>query len=300
MRSGYAAIIGKPNVGKSTLMNRMIGQKIAITSPKPQTTRSRIETVYTDERGQIVFLDTPGIHRAKTKLGRYMDDVAEGTLKEADVIVWLAEPVSSVGDEEAHIIELLKRIEKSGPPLIFVMNKADKLKDEKELSRLFSLYGTELSPIKRMGVSAKTGEGVEELLSEIFALLPEGPLFYDEDTVTTIPMRTLAEELIREKALRLLSDEVPHGIAVVVEEYKERPDGSIFINADIICERDSHKGMIIGKGGQMLKRIGMAARKDLEQETETKVDLRLFVKVRKGWRDDRGFIRSFGYDMRKL
>lgn len=300
MRSGYVALIGKPNVGKSTLMNRLIGQKISITSPKPQTTRSRIETVYTDERGQIVFLDTPGIHKPKNKLGQYMDHAAEGTFAEADVIVWIVEPTEVLGAEEEHIAKLLRERNKQGTPIVLVLNKSDKLRSAQEAERLGRLYGDSLDIYRKLPLSAKTGEGTEELLELLFSMMPKGPLFYDEDTVTTVPMRTIAEEIIREKALRLLSDEVPHGIAVMVEEYKERPDGSIHINADIICERDSHKGMIIGRGGQMLKRIGMAARKDIEEQTGARVDLRLFVKVRKGWRDNQGFIRSFGYDIKKL
>ena len=300
MRSGYVALIGKPNVGKSTLMNRLIGQKISITSPKPQTTRSRIETVYTDDRGQIVFLDTPGIHKPKNKLGQYMDHAAEGTFAEADVIVWIVEPTEALGAEEEHIAKLLRERNRQGTPVVLVLNKSDKLRSAQEAERLGRLYGDNLDIYRKLSLSARTGEGTEELLKLLFSMMPEGPLFYDEDTVTTVPMRTIAEEIIREKALRLLSDEVPHGIAVMVEEYKERPDGSIHINADIICERDSHKGMIIGRGGQMLKRIGMAARKDIEEQTGARVDLRLFVKVRKGWRDNQGFIRSFGYDIKKL
>lgn len=298
MRSGYAAFIGKPNVGKSTLMNELIGQKIAITSPKPQTTRSRIETVYTDERGQIVLLDTPGIHKAKNKLGEYMDDVAERTFSEADVIVWVVEPRDELGEEEERIARLINEKNSGRKPLILAVNKADRFKNEKELSDTAALYKARVEPREVIAVSALKGDNVDRLRNLLFELMPEGPLYYDEDTVTMIPLRTIAEEIIREKALRMLSDEVPHGIAVVVESFKERRDGSYDIAADIICERDSHKGMIIGKGGQMLKKIGMAARKDIEEQVEAKVNLRLFVKVRKGWRDNQGFIRSFGYDLR--
>ncbi len=300
MRSGYAALIGRPNVGKSSLMNELIGQKIAITSGKPQTTRSRIETVYTDERGQIVFLDTPGIHRAKNKLGVYMDTVAERTFNEADVIVWIVEPVTLIGAGEERIAGLLKDKNKGKRPVILVINKCDRLKDPSELTPVIKAYGEKASFDEILDVSAKEGTNVDKLLSRIFSYLPEGPLYYDEDTVTMIPMRSIAEELIREQALRQLSDEVPHGIAVMVQSFKERRPGLYDIEADIVCERDSHKGMIIGKGGRMLKSIGSAARKEIEAQLEAQVNLKLFVKVRKDWRDNEGFIRNFGYDLRKL
>ena len=300
MRSGYAALIGRPNVGKSSLMNELIGQKIAITSGKPQTTRSRIETVYTDERGQIVFLDTPGIHRAKNKLGVYMDTVAERTFNEADVIVWIVEPVTLIGAGEERIAGLLKDKNKGKRPVILVINKCDRLKDPSELTPVIKAYGEKASFDEILDVSAKEGTNVDKLLSRIFSYLPEGPLYYDEDTVTMIPMRSIAEELIREQALRQLSDEVPHGIAVMVQSFKERRPGLYDIEADIVCERDSHKGMIIGKGGRMLKSIGSAARKEIEAQLEAQVNLKLFVKVRKDWRDNEGFMRNFGYDLRKL
>ena len=300
MRSGYAALIGRPNVGKSSLMNELIGQKIAITSGKPQTTRSRIETVYTDERGQIVFLDTPGIHRAKNKLGVYMDTVAERTFNEADVIVWIVEPVTLIGAGEERIAGLLRDKNKGKRPVILVINKCDRLRDPSELTPVIKAYGEKASFDEILDVSAKEGTNVDKLLSRIFSYLPEGPLYYDEDTVTMIPMRSIAEELIREQALRQLSDEVPHGIAVMVQSFKERRPGLYDIEADIVCERDSHKGMIIGKGGRMLKSIGSAARKEIEAQLEAQVNLKLFVKVRKDWRDNEGFIRNFGYDLRKL
>ena len=300
MRSGYAALIGRPNVGKSSLMNELIGQKIAITSGKPQTTRSRIETVYTDERGQIVFLDTPGIHRAKNKLGVYMDTVAERTFNEADVIVWIVEPVTLIGAGEERIAGLLRDKNKGKRPVILVINKCDRLRDPSELTPVIKAYSEKASFDEILDVSAKEGTNVDKLLSRIFSYLPEGPLYYDEDTVTMIPMRSIAEELIREQALRQLSDEVPHGIAVMVQSFKERRPGLYDIEADIVCERDSHKGMIIGKGGRMLKSIGSAARKEIEAQLEAQVNLKLFVKVRKDWRDNEGFIRNFGYDLRKL
>ena len=300
MKSGYVALIGRPNVGKSTLMNELIGQKIAITSRKPQTTRSRIETVYTDERGQVVFLDTPGIHRAKNRLGEYMDTVAEKTFSEADLIVWIVEPVTYIGAGEDRIAELLRTRNKAGRPVLLVINKCDRLKDSSELEPVKKAYREKADFDEIIAVSAKEGKNTVELLDRIYGYLPEGPLYYDEDTVTMIPMRTIAEELIREQALRQLSDEIPHGIAVVVESFKEKRPGLYAIEADIICERDSHKGMIIGKGGRMLKSIGTAARLEIEAQLEARVDLRLFVKVRKDWRDNEGFMRNFGYDLRKM
>ena len=300
MKSGYVALIGRPNVGKSTLMNELIGQKIAITSRKPQTTRSRIETVYTDERGQVVFLDTPGIHRAKNRLGEYMDTVAEKTFSEADLIVWIVEPVTYIGAGEDRIAELLRTRNKAGRPVLLVINKCDRLKDSSELEPVKKAYREKADFDEIIAVSAKEGKNTNELLDRIYGYLPEGPLYYDEDTVTMIPMRTIAEELIREQALRQLSDEIPHGIAVVVESFKEKRPGLYAIEADIICERDSHKGMIIGKGGRMLKSIGTAARLEIEAQLEARVDLRLFVKVRKDWRDNEGFMRNFGYDLRKM
>lgn len=300
MKSGYVALIGRPNVGKSTLMNELIGQKIAITSRKPQTTRSRIETVYTDERGQVVFLDTPGIHRAKNRLGEYMDTVAEKTFSEADLIVWIVEPVTYIGAGEDRIAELLRTRNKAGRPVLLVINKCDRLKDSSELEPVKKAYREKADFDEIIAVSAKEGKNTDELLDRIYGYLPEGPLYYDEDTVTMIPMRTIAEELIREQALRQLSDEIPHGIAVVVESFKEKRPGLYAIEADIICERDSHKGMIIGKGGRMLKSIGTVARLEIEAQLEARVDLRLFVKVRKDWRDNEGFMRNFGYDLRKM
>ena len=298
MRSGYVALVGRPNVGKSTLMNSLIGQKIAITSGKPQTTRNRIETVYTDERGQIIFVDTPGIHKAKNRLGQYMDDVAEKSFGDCDVIMWIVEPSKEIGSNEEHILELLSARSRSCP-VVLVLNKSDKLGSSEDQRRALELYTERLGLEITQVVSAKEGTGLEELLSSLFSLLPEGPIYYDEDVVTMMPMRSIAEELIREQALRLLSDEIPHGIAVVIESFKEKRPGFFVIEADIICERESHKGMIIGKGGSMLKRIGTGARLEIEAQLDARVDLRLFVKVRKGWRDNEGFIRSFGYNLKR-
>ena len=297
MRSGFAALIGRPNVGKSTLMNHLIGQKIAITSEKAQTTRSQIRTVYTDERGQIVFEDTPGLTRAKNKLGRFMVDVAEKTIADADVILWIVEAGAYLGASEQEILERLRKVNK---PLVLVVNKVDKVQDKKALAQSIEAYEKAVRPSDLIAVSALKHQNMEMLLETLFRYLPEGPLFYDEDTVTEEPMRDIAAELIREQALRLLRDEVPHGIAVTVERMHEREDGTFDIDAEIICERESHKGMVIGKGGQMLKRIGTGARKTIEEMCGAPVNLKLWVKVRKEWRDNDTQLKSFGYDLRKL
>ena len=297
MKSGFAALIGRPNVGKSTLMNHLIGQKIAITSEKAQTTRSQIRTVYTDERGQIVFEDTPGLTRAKNKLGRFMVDVAEKTIADADVILWIVEAGAYLGPSEQEILERLRKVNK---PLVLVVNKVDKVQDKKLLAQSIEAYEKEVRPSDLIAVSALRHQNMELLLETLFRYLPEGPLFYDEDTVTEEPMRDIAAELIREQALRLLRDEVPHGIAVTVERMHEREDGTFDIDAEIICERDSHKGMVIGKGGQMLKRIGTGARKTIEEMCGAPVNLKLWVKVRKEWRDNDTQLKSFGYDLKRL
>ena len=297
MKSGFAALIGRPNVGKSTLMNHLIGQKIAITSEKAQTTRSQIRTVYTDERGQIVFEDTPGLTRAKNKLGRFMVDVAEKTIADADVILWIVEAGAYLGAYEQEILERLRKVNK---PLVLVVNKVDKVQDKKALAQSIEAYEKAVRPSDLIAVSALKHQNMEMLLETLFRYLPEGPLFYDEDTVTEEPMRDIAAELIREQALRLLRDEVPHGIAVTVERMHEREDGTFDIDAEIICERESHKGMVIGKGGQMLKRIGTGARKTIEEMCGAPVNLKLWVKVRKEWRDNDTQLKSFGYDLKRL
>ena len=292
-KSGFVTLIGRPNVGKSTLMNHLIGQKIAITSEKPQTTRNRIQTVYTDERGQIIFLDTPGIHKAKNKLGEYMVNVAENTLKEVDVILWLVEPTTFIGAGERHIAEQLSKIK---TPVILVINKIDTVKSKEEILTFIAAYKDILNFAEIIPVSALKEMNIEDVKSSIFKYLPAGPQFYDEDTVTDQPMRQIAAELIREKALRMLDDEIPHGIAVVIDQMKERPNGIIDVDATIVCERDSHKGIIIGKGGSMLKRIGTAARMEIENLMDTKVNLKLWVKVRREWRDSDMYMKNYGYN----
>jgi len=294
-KSGFVTLIGRPNVGKSTLMNKLIGQKIAITSNKPQTTRNRIQTVLTLDEGQIVFLDTPGIHKAKNKLGDYMVNVAENTMSGVDVILWLVEPVTYIGAGERHIIEQLK---KTDIPVILVINKTDTVKNE-EILKAIDAYRKEMDFQEIVPLSALKGDNTDELVKCILKYLPYGPAFYDYDTVTDQPMRQIAAELIREKALRLLSDEIPHGIAVSIESMKERKN-ICDIEATIVCEKDSHKGIIIGRGGQMLKKIGSQARVEMEDMLEMKVNLKLWVKVKKDWRDSDFLLKNYGYNPKDI
>lgn len=292
-KSGFVTIIGRPNVGKSTLMNHLIGQKIAITSNKPQTTRNRIQTVYTDsERGQIVFVDTPGIHHAKNKLGEYMVKVAKTSMKDVDVILWLVEPDTSIGSGDQEIAKQLSGVE---IPIILVINKVDTVPREKILE-VINTYKELLDFAEIVPLSALRGQNCDELVDCLFKYLPEGPMFYDEDTVTDQPERQIVAEIIREKSLHALSEEVPHGIAVSIDQMKKRKGKRLYdIDATIICERDSHKGIIIGKQGAMLKKIGTNARFEIEKLLDAKVNLKLWVKVKKDWRDSDFLIQNFGY-----
>ena len=296
LKSGFVTLIGRPNVGKSTLMNHLIGQKIAITSDKPQTTRNRIQTVYTDERGQIIFLDTPGIHKAKNKLGEYMVSVAEHTLKEVDVILWLVEPSTFIGAGERHIAEQLNKVK---TPVMLVINKIDTVKKD-EILTFIAAYKDICNFAEIIPVSALKEINIDDVKDCIFKYLPEGPQFYDEDTVTDQPMRQIAAELIREKALRMLDDEIPHGIAVVIDQMKERPNGLIDIDATIVCERESHKGIIIRKNGGKLKKIGTSARTEIQNLMDTQVNLKLWVKVRKEWRDSDLYMKNYGYNPKDI
>ena len=289
-KSGFVTLIGRPNVGKSTLMNHLIGQKIAITSNKPQTTRNRIQTVLTTEEGQIVFVDTPGIHKAKNKLGEYMVNIAERSLNEVDVVLWLVEPSNFIGAGEKHIIEQLKKVK---TPVILVINKIDMVKRE-EILAFIDTYRKEYDFAEIVPVSARTGDNTDELVKVILNYLPYGPQFYDEDTITDQPQRQIVAEMIREKALRCLDEEIPHGIAVAIDQMKMNKK-VCHIDATIICERDSHKGIIIGKQGSMLKKIGTNARYEMEKMLDAKVNLKLWVKVKKDWRDSDFLIKNFGY-----
>lgn len=289
-KSGFVTLIGRPNVGKSTLMNYLIGQKIAITSNKPQTTRNRIQTVLTTDEGQIVFVDTPGIHKAKNKLGEYMVNVAEKTLNEVDVVLWLVEPTTFIGAGEQHIAKQLQRVK---TPVILVINKVDSVKRE-EILPAIAAYKDIYDFADIVPVSARSGDNTDELLRVIMKYLPYGPQFYDEDTVTDQPERQIVSELIREKALHSLQDEIPHGIAVAIDRMKMQ-NKVMHIDATIICERDSHKGIIIGKQGSMLKKIGSTARYEIERMLDCKVNLKLWVKVKKDWRDSEFLMKNFGY-----
>lgn len=294
-KSGFVSIIGRPNVGKSTLMNHLIGQKVAITANKPQTTRNRIETVYTDVRGQAIFLDTPGIHKAKNKLGEFMVTEALRTIGDADVILWIVEAQGFIGKGE---MEIAKALEDSKKPVILVINKID-LAGKDKVNEALNNYGALMDFEEIITVSALRAIRVSRVMDSIFKYLPYGPLYYDEDTLTNETMRDLAAEIIREKALRNLNDEIPHGIAVTIEKMTQRKDGMWDIEASVICEKESHKGIIIGKGGQMLKKIGSQSRLDIEEMVQDRCNLKLFVKVRKDWRDNELFLKSFGFSEQK-
>lgn len=295
--SGFVSLVGRPNVGKSTLMNRLIGEKIAIISNKPQTTRNKIQSILTKDNYQIVFIDTPGIHRPRHKLGEYMVKSAETTLNEVDAVLMLIEPADRVLESDRLIIEKLARVKS---PVILVINKvdtADKERVFKVIDNYRQLYNfSEIVPI-----SALEGTNTDELLETIKKYLPEGPQYFPADMITDQPERQIASEIIREKALRLMQEEIPHGIAVEISEMKKRPEGNLVdVRATIYCEKDSHKGIIIGKHGAMLKKIGSNARTDIERLLGSPIYLELWVKVKKDWRDSDFLLKNFGYDCRNI
>ncbi|MCR4610313.1 MAG: GTPase Era [Lachnospiraceae bacterium] len=292
-KSGFVTIIGRPNVGKSTLMNYLIGSKIAITSNKPQTTRSRIKTVLTDEeRFQMVFLDTPGFHKAKNKLGEYMVNVIKDSIVGVDVLVWIVEPDETIGKTDLNIARELWTV---NIPVILVINKIDKVPRE----RLFVATDnfSKLSDFAEIvPLSAMKGTNCDELIDVIYKYLPEGPMYYDADTLTDQSMRQIVAEIIREKSLHALDEEVPHGIAVAIDKMKERSDKKLWdIDATIYCEKESHKGIIIGRKGSMLKKIGTNARYEIEHSLDMHVNLKLWVKVKKDWRSNAHELQNFGY-----
>ncbi len=296
MKSGFVTIIGRPNVGKSTLMNQLIGQKIAIMSDKPQTTRNRIQTIVTDERGQIIFIDTPGIHVPQNKLGNFMNKSAETTLNEVDVVLWLVEPDKKIGKGDSYIIERLGRVKS---PVILVINKIDKL-EKPEILEVISTYKDKYDFLDIIPISAKAGDNTDLLLGRIFEVLVEGPQYYPEDMVTDQPEKQIVAELIREKVLHLMSQEIPHGVAVVVDSMKQRGKQKMMdIDATIVVEKDSHKGMIIGKQGAMLKKIGTRARYDIENLLGSRVNLKIWVRVKKDWRDSDFLLKNYGYSDEK-
>ena len=292
-KSGFVTLIGRTNVGKSTLMNHLIGMKIAITSNKPQTTRNRIQTIITREEGQIVFVDTPGIHKPKHKLGEYMVVTAERTLKEVDVVLWLVEPDDIIGKGDKYIVEQLNKIK---TPVILIINKIDTVEKNEVLNVINNFR--ELYDFKEIiPVSALKGENTEEIVDVLFKYLDEGPMFFPGDMITDQPERQIVAELIREKALRSLNQEIPHGIAVLIDSMKERKNGNIIdIDATIVCERDSHKRIIIGKQGSMLKKIGTESRIEMEGLLGSKTNLQLWVKVKKDWRDSDFLIQNYGFN----
>lgn len=293
-RSAFIAIIGKPNVGKSSILNRLTGSKIAIVSSKPQTTRTKIMGVLTRDKVQLVFTDTPGFHHAHNKLGEHMNQAVGDTVGGVDTCLFVVEPKGELNDKEQ---ELLAMCKKQRLPVILAINKIDMLRDKTELAprigQLAGLYDfTAVVPC-----SAQTGEGVQDLLTEMERLALPSPHFFPDDTLTDQPERVLAAEMIREKILRLMDKEIPHGIAVAIEKMKERPDGSCLdVDATIYCERESHKGMVIGKGGAMLKKIATFARQDMERFFGIKVNLHTWVKVKEDWRNREGLIHNFGLD----
>ena len=289
-KSGFVAVIGRPNVGKSTLINKIIGQKIAITSDKPQTTRSRIQCILTQDDAQIIFLDTPGIHKPKYKLGEYMLKAAEGTLKEVDAIFFVIDATEKFGGGEKYILERLNATTK---PVILVVNKVDLIEHEKILP-IIAEYSQRRNFAAIVPISATEGTNIDELISEAKKFLPEGVQYYPAEMITDQPERLIIAELIREKILHATQDEVPHSIAVDLEEFTPRDNGTIFIRATIYVERDSQKGILIGKGGAMLKQVGAAARPEIEMLLGSKVFLDLWVKVKRDWRNSIGALQSFG------
>lgn len=294
-KSGFVALIGRPNVGKSTLLNYLVGQKVAIMSPQPQTTRNKISGIYTDDQEQIVFIDTPGIHKPKNKLDDFMDKSSYSALDEVDVVLFMVEP-EPAGKGDQYIAELLKKIKK---PVFLVINKIDKVHPDELLSIIDSYKNlgdfAEIVPI-----SASQGNNVSELLKTIAKYLPEGPQFYDADQLTDRPEYFIVAELIREQVLKLTHEEVPHATAVVVDRMRDHEGGKLQVEATIYVERPGQKGIIIGKKGQMLKQIGIAARQEIEALLGEKVNLRLWVKVQKNWRSDPAFLKSIGYNVKEL
>ncbi|MCD7753557.1 MAG: GTPase Era [Clostridiales bacterium] len=286
------AIVGRPNVGKSTLLNALVGEKVAIISAKPQTTRNRITGVVTRDRAQYIFLDTPGLHRARTRLGEYMDNVSRSSVADVDVAVLVVEPVPSPGEPER---ELMRRMEQLAVPSVLVINKIDRLEQKDKLLAVIDAYQKEHSFDAVVPVSAKEGDGVEELMGVLKDYQAESPWYFPEDAFTDQPERQIMGEILREKLLTSLDKEIPHGTAVSIERFHERPDGVVEIEAIIYCEKESHKGIIIGKKGAMLKKISSQARESMEEFLDTKVYLQTWVKVKENWRDNPGLIRSFGF-----
>lgn len=294
-KSGFVTIIGRPNVGKSTLLNHIMGEKLSIVSSKPQTTRNNIQTVLTSEDYQMVFVDTPGIHKPRHKLGEYMVKVAKDALKEVDVVLFLTNPSDEIGKGDSMILEQLREID---VPVYLVLNKIDENTQER-VAKTLKAYSDFFSFKEIIPISALKGKNVETLLDLMKKELPEGPQYYPSEMITDVQERFIVSETVREKALRLLSEEVPHGIAVDIIQMKKNEIGTYHIEVDLLCEKASHKGIIIGKNGQTLKKIGEYARKDLEKFLNCKVNLKIWVKVRKEWRDNPMLLKELGYKNKK-
>ena len=293
-KTAFIAIVGRPNVGKSSILNKILGQKITIVSSKPQTTRTRIMGVYTKDEIQLVFIDTPGLHKPKNSLGKYMVRSINESVGGVDACLLVAECDKIPGDTEKLLMERFKSL---NLPAVLALNKIDRLKEKSELIEKISAYSTEYDFEDIVPVSAQTGSGINDLIKALEKQAEEGMHLFDPDTVTDQPERVLAAEIIREKILRLTDKEIPHGTAVVIERFKQRNESGLTdIDATIYCERTSHKGIIIGKGGSMLKKIGTYARQDMENFFDCKVNLTLWVKVKEDWRNREGILRSLGYD----
>jgi GTP-binding protein Era len=292
-RSGFVSIIGRPNVGKSTLLNSIIGEKIVITSDKPQTTRNRIKGIHNIPGAQIIFIDTPGVHRATSMLNRYMVEEALASIREVDVILFLVAADAPAGSQESLIMELFAEV---ATPVILIINKID-LVPKAALLESIERYARHYPFKEIIPVSALTSDGVERVVASVCGYLPEGPLYFPDEILTDLPERFIVAEIIREKVFRLTRDEVPYSTAVEVESFKERQDGSLIAIAAVInVERDSQKGIIIGRKGDMLKKIGTQARREIEQLLDTKIFLELFVRVRKDWSENRQMLKEFGYE----
>ena len=294
-KSGYVTIVGRPNVGKSTLLNQIMGEKLSIVSNKPQTTRNNIQTILTTKDYQLVFVDTPGIHKPKHKLGEYMVTSAKDSIKDMDIILFLINPCDEIGKGDQFIIETLKN-QKS--PVFLVVNKIDENTQEK-VAKTLAMYAEAMDFDEIIPISAMKGKNVDKLIELMVEKIPEGPMYYPEDMITDVQERFVVAEIVREKALRTLRDEVPHGIAVDIIQMKQKENGTYHIEVDLICEKDSHKGIIIGKNGQCLKKIGETSRYEIEKFLNAKVNIKIWVKVRKEWRDNNLLLKELGYKKNK-
>lgn len=293
-KSGFVAIVGRPNVGKSTLLNRVIGQKIAIMSDKAQTTRNKIQAVYTDKESQIVFIDTPGIHKPKHELGKFMMETAYSALKEVEVVLFLVNATQEIGPGDKFIIERLKQVK---APVYLIINKIDLIKPE-DLMDIVNCYQKEMNFEQIIPISALQGNNVDEMMVTLKGTLPIGPMYYPENQVSDHPEYFVVAEFIREKVLQLTQEEIPHSVAVVVDSMQRNAQGKVHVYATIIVERSSQKGIVIGKGGKLLKEIGIRARRDIEALLGDKIFLELWVKVQKNWRDKQTYLNDYGYKLK--